>query len=202
MAEKDTFEYVTRQLGRVTPATMDIARELFSEAKKAGHAPWHMWGMGGGKEHGSGRALDLMVHNRADGDWIRDYLWKHRERLRLRHVIWAQHITSTLVQPGVRRRMADRGNSTENHYDHNHVWFNEGAYRPPGTTAPAPAPTKGLTMADIADIMTALEAIQHRADAIDVEADRRYGVDAARYQDLVNRLARLEATVKECAKHG
>ena len=58
-------------------------------------------------------------------------------RLRLIHVIWEQHITSTRVQPGVRRKMADRGSTTENHYDHNHVWFYPGKYTPPPAAGPA-----------------------------------------------------------------
>jgi hypothetical protein len=143
--DKNSFEYVSSKLGNVKPETKLIAKELFDAAKKAGHQVWFMWGMGGGKEHGSGLALDLMVRNEAAGDFLRDYIWANRSRLRLHHVIWEQHITSTVVQPGVRRKMADRGSTTENHYDHNHVWFFPGEYVPPvklggGTHAPIPKP--------------------------------------------------------------
>jgi peptidoglycan hydrolase-like protein with peptidoglycan-binding domain len=130
-----TWTYASSKLGAITPATKSIARELFDAATKAGHDVWFMWGMGGGDEHGSGRALDLMVRNEAGGDFIRDYIWRNRERLRLRHVIWEQHITSTVVSPGVRRKMADRGSVTQNHYDHVHVWFFDGAYRAPSTSS-------------------------------------------------------------------
>lgn len=139
----NSLSFVTSKLGNVAPATRSIATELYNAARANGHEVWFMWGMGGGDEHGSGRALDLMVRNEAGGDFVRNYIWRHRERLRLRHVIWEQHITSTVVQPGVRRKMADRGSVTENHYDHVHVWFNEGAYRAP--SAPTTTPTPPVT---------------------------------------------------------
>lgn len=145
-----TFAFASSKLGSVKPETKAIARELFDAAAKAGHDVWFMWGMGGGKEHGSGNALDLMVRNEAAGDWLRDYIWRNRARLRLRHVIWEQHITSTVVSPGVRRKMADRGNSTQNHYDHVHVWFFPGTYRKPSTSStskPKPKPTSSSTLA-------------------------------------------------------
>ncbi|MGL5851642.1 MAG: hypothetical protein ACRCZD_12760 [Phycicoccus sp.] len=132
-----TWEHVSSKLGSIQPATRSIAREVFDAASAAGHDIWFMWGMGGGNEHGSGRALDLMVRNAEAGEWIRKYLWGHRVRLRLRHVIWAQTITSTRVQPGVRRRMADRGSVTENHYDHIHVWFEPGSYQSRTPSSPA-----------------------------------------------------------------
>jgi hypothetical protein len=138
----NSFSFVTSKLGDVAPATRSIAKEVYDAARAAGHEVWFMWGMGGGNEHGSGRALDFMVRNEAAGDYVRDYLWTHRERLRLRHAIWEQHITSTVVQPGVRRKMEDRGNVTDNHYDHVHAWFNEGSYRSLSapTTTPRPTP--------------------------------------------------------------
>lgn len=138
-----TLTHVTSKLGAVKPETRAIAAELFAEASKAGHEIWFMWGLGSSGEHASGTALDLMVHSEAAGDFVRDYIWANRKRLHLRHVIWEQHITSTVVQPGVRRLMADRGNTTENHYDHVHVWFYPGTYVAPavaGATAPKPSP--------------------------------------------------------------
>jgi peptidoglycan hydrolase-like protein with peptidoglycan-binding domain len=135
----NSFEYVSSKLGNVKPETRSIAKELYDKAKAAGHEIWFMWGMGSDVEHGSGLALDLMVHNEAAGDWVRNYIWANRSRLRLKHVIWEQHITSTVVSPGVRRLMGDRGNPTANHYDHVHAWFFAGSYRAPsGSTAPKP----------------------------------------------------------------
>lgn len=130
-----TFATVSAKLGKVKPETKSIAKEIYDAAKKAGHEIWYMWGNGTSSEHATGLALDLMVRSEADGDWVRNYIWANRARLRLQHVIWEQHITSTVTEPGVRRKMADRGNTTENHMDHNHVLFFAGKYQPP-TDAP------------------------------------------------------------------
>lgn len=136
-----TLAHATSKLGDVLPETRSIAGELHAAAAKAGHDIWFMWGMGSGVEHGSGTALDLMVRTEAAGDFVRDYIWTNRARLRLRHVIWEQHITSVVVQPGIRRGMADRGSVTDNHYDHVHVWFYPGSYvAPPKRGAAAPKP--------------------------------------------------------------
>lgn len=123
------IKYRTSKLGKVQPATLAKCVEIIKAAAKSGHDIWFCWGAGGG-EHSAppGLALDLMVKNEAAGDWVRNYIWANRVRLRLRHVIWEQHITSTVTLPGVRRSMEDRGSVTANHYDHNHVRFLEGAY--------------------------------------------------------------------------
>lgn len=131
-----TFEEVSARIGNVPAATRSIAHEVYDAAKKAGHEIWYIWGKGTSTEHKTGRALDLMVRNEAAGDWVRNYLWANRKRLRLQHVIWEQHITSTTVQPGVRRRMEDRGNSTANHYDHVHTFHFTGKYQPPAPSVP------------------------------------------------------------------
>lgn len=135
-----TFAFASSKLGKVDPETYSIAREIHTAAAKEGHDIWFMWGMGTSGEHATGNALDLMVRNEAAGDWIRNYIWANRRRLRLKHVIWEQHITSTVVQPGVRRLMADRGSTTENHYDHNHVLFYPGPYQAPSLTTPVVKP--------------------------------------------------------------
>lgn len=135
-----TFAFASSKLGKVAPETHSIAREIHAAAAKEGHDIWFMWGMGSSGEHATGHALDLMVKNEAAGDFVRNYIWANRARLRLRHVIWEQHITSTVVQPGVRRLMGDRGNSTENHFDHNHVWFYPGPYQAPSLVKPVVKP--------------------------------------------------------------
>lgn len=132
-----SWAYVSSRLGDVPAATRSIAKEIYDAAQKAGHDIWFMWGMGTSQEHRTGRALDLMVRSNSAGDWVRNYIWSNRKRLRLIHVIWEQHITSTVTRPGVRVKMADRGNPTANHYDHNHAWFFPGAYQPPAGSPPA-----------------------------------------------------------------
>lgn len=134
MTDKNSWEYVSSKLGKITGPTESRAKEIFDAAKKAGHQVWFMWGYDGNAsntEHHSGRALDFMVRNEAGGDWVRNYIWKNRARLGLQHVIWEQHITSTVTSPGVRRKMADRGNTTANHMDHVHALFFTGVYKAP-----------------------------------------------------------------------
>lgn len=145
-----TYKTVSAKLGKVQPATRAISEEIFNAAKAAGHEIWYMWGMGSSSEHATGRALDLMVRNEAAGDWIRNYIWKHRKRLRLQHVIWEQHITSTVTQPGVRRKMEDRGSVTENHYDHIHVLFFAGSYQKPSTGGGSDSTPTKKTNAEVA----------------------------------------------------
>lgn len=147
-----SYATVSEKLGKVASATKSISKEVYDKAAAAKHAPWYMWGYDGdvsNTEHHSGRALDFMVRNKADGDWVRNYLWTNRKRLRVQHVIWQQHITSTVTQPGVVRKMADRGSPTENHMDHVHVLFFAGDYQPPSSPNPS-NPSKKLTVAEVA----------------------------------------------------
>lgn len=133
-------KFLFSKVGGISSPTMSKATEIVDAAHKAGHRIRFVWGMGSSAEHRTGRALDIMVYDHAAGEFVRNYVWTHRERLRLTHVIWAQTITSTVNQPGKRRQMADRGSVTENHFDHNHIWFlDDKAYVPPNN-APAPRP--------------------------------------------------------------
>lgn len=140
------FAEVSDKLGPIKPETLAIAREVFDFAVTNGHTVRYLWGYDGdvnNTEHHAGLAVDFMINNHADGQAIRDYIWANRDRLRLHHVIWEQHITSTVVSPGETRLMADRGDTTANHMDHVHAFFNAGAYQAPGATSepkPTPAP--------------------------------------------------------------
>jgi hypothetical protein len=149
-----SYETVSAKLGKVEAATKSISREVFDAAKAAGHEIWYMWGYDGdasNTEHHSGRALDFMIKNHAGGQWVRNYIWTNRKRLRLQHVIWEQHITSTVTSPGVVRQMADRGNTTANHMDHVHALFFAGSYQKPGSpSSPAPSTPSKKTVAQIA----------------------------------------------------
>lgn len=146
------FADVSDKLGPIQPETMAIAREVFDMAMANGHEVRYLWGYdndANNTEHHSGLAVDFMINNHADGQALRDYIWANRLRLRLKHVIWEQHITSTVTSPGEVRLMADRGDVTANHMDHVHAFFFAGAYQAPGTvtkppTAPKPIP-EGLT---------------------------------------------------------
>ncbi|MGB2791277.1 MAG: peptidoglycan-binding domain-containing protein [Candidatus Moraniibacteriota bacterium] len=140
--------YLFSKIGNITSATRFKASEAVRAAQAAGHAVVFLWGYdanASNPEHHSGRAVDFMVGNsrtsassKAAGDFIYAWLWRNRARLRVRHIIWRQSVTSTVREPGKRRPMANRGNDTANHYDHVHVWFLDDGYAP--ATAPKPVP--------------------------------------------------------------
>ena len=177
--------YLLSKVGAITSATQSKAIEIIDAAEKAGHNVRFVWGKSSSGEHGTGNALDLMVYNEADGDFIRDYIWANRARLRVRHVIWEQHITSTVVQPGVRRLMGDRGSVTQNHLDHNHVLFlDASAYVPPGTSVMPPAnPVDRKTNEQVA---SEVWAGVWGSGADRVARLQGAGYDAAYIQSLVN----------------
>lgn len=76
---------------------------------------------GGGGDHGTGRALDIMVgSNSALGDQIVAFLQKNRSELGIEYIIWQQRIWRPATS-GSWRGMSDRGSPTANHMDHPHV---------------------------------------------------------------------------------
>lgn len=187
------LNFLLSKVGAVSPATKSKAIEIINAAEKAGHKVRFVWGKSSSGEHATGNALDLMIYNEAGGDWVRNYIWANRARLRLRHVIWEQHITSTVVQPGVRRLMGDRGNTTENHYDHNHVLFLDAlAYVPPGTPAkPATKPTTkpAVPVVRMTNVQVAREVWAGKWGSGPDRAKRltKAGYNAAYIQSLVNK---------------
>lgn len=74
---------------------------------------------GGGGEHGTGQALDIMISSDV-GTEIADFLMENRAELGVEYLIWRQRIwrpaTSNSWRP-----MSDRGSATANHMDHVHV---------------------------------------------------------------------------------
>lgn len=75
---------------------------------------------GGSSNHGSGRALDIMVTG-STGDAIANYVRANAGALGVTEVIWEQKIWTTQRAGEGWRRMSDRGSATANHYDHVHV---------------------------------------------------------------------------------
>lgn len=74
----------------------------------------------GSKEHGSGKALDLMTFGDiTKGNAIAEYLLANKKALGVQHVIWRQRINYGSGWKG----MPDRGSATANHMDHVHVLF-------------------------------------------------------------------------------
>ena len=68
-------------------------------------------------DHGSGRAVDIMTGS-GDGDAVAAYLQQHAGELNITYVIWKQRIWTP---GGSWTPMADRGDPTQNHFDHVHV---------------------------------------------------------------------------------
>lgn len=136
-----TWEHASSKLGKISDKAYKIAHEVWHAAAAAGVDIWFMWGDGSDPDHvynKQGRpVLDFMVRTEWEGDWVRNYCWEHRKRHGLKHIIWEQHITSTVVSPGERRKMSNRGNPTANHMDHNHgEWFGGGYVGPDAPTTP------------------------------------------------------------------
>ena len=71
-------------------------------------------------DHGSGRALDIMVSG--DPGWeIARYVQAHARELGVTYVIYQQKIWLVGKPTSSWRAMEDRGSRTANHYDHVHV---------------------------------------------------------------------------------
>ncbi|ONI67594.1 ligand-binding protein SH3 [Kribbella sp. ALI-6-A] len=71
-------------------------------------------------EHGTGRALDIMVTG-STGDEIAAYVRSHAKELGVSEVIWEQRIWTVQRSSDGWRAMEDRGGATANHFDHVHV---------------------------------------------------------------------------------
>lgn len=71
-------------------------------------------------DHGSGRAVDIMVSG-APGTTIARYVQAHAGQLHVAYVIYQQKIWMAGDPAGRWKAMADRGSTTANHYDHVHV---------------------------------------------------------------------------------
>lgn len=75
---------------------------------------------GDGGDHGSGKAVDVMVTG-ARGDQVAAWLQQNASSLNIKYVIWKQRIWHP---GGSWESMADRGDPTQNHFDHVHVSVN------------------------------------------------------------------------------
>lgn len=158
---------ITR-LGAVKPKTTPIAAEVWTQCKLAGASCYTMhgyrWEGTSGGEHGTGYAIDFMVGypgHHDDGQAIRDYIWQHRARFGLRHVIWEQHITSTVRLPGQVRLMEDRDTPTQNHMDHVHALWNlePTTYMPKPPVYPVRTLSKGFVGSDVKALQRGLNAV-------------------------------------------
>lgn len=72
---------------------------------------------GDGGDHGSGNAVDVMVTG-SRGDQVAEWLQQNASSLNIKYVIWKQRIWHP---GGTWEPMEDRGDPTQNHFDHVHV---------------------------------------------------------------------------------
>jgi hypothetical protein len=75
---------------------------------------------GDGGDHGSGRAVDIMVSGQPGRDIAR-YVQAHARELGVTYVIYEQKIWLAGNPTSQWKFMEDRGSRTANHYDHVHV---------------------------------------------------------------------------------
>ncbi|GAB3259687.1 SH3 domain-containing protein [Nocardioides dilutus] len=75
---------------------------------------------GGGGDHGSGRAIDIMVSG-ARGWEVANFVRENYVALGVSYVIYSQRIWSVERGGEGWRGMSNRGSATANHYDHVHV---------------------------------------------------------------------------------
>lgn len=93
-------------------------------------------------DHPSGRAVDVMIPNydtgqgKQLGDEIRDYVFANKDTFNLEYMIWRQEYIPAEGQPN---QMEDRGDPTQNHFDHIHITVDGGGMPADGQTyGPAP----------------------------------------------------------------
>jgi hypothetical protein len=106
-------------LGPVKPWVRDAARFLsclYDEPDLIGVAR-----RGRVSEHPRGLAVDLMTRGER-GDRIAECALENQDELGVDYVIWKQRVN----HGDGWERMADRGGTTENHYDHVHISFERG----------------------------------------------------------------------------
>jgi hypothetical protein len=96
-----------------------IISERFGIADIGGYRPADKYG-----EHSTGRALDVMVgSDKAKGDAVKDFALANAPAIDLKWVIWRQHL---YYAGGGGYDMEDRGNPTQNHMDHVHIFSGTG----------------------------------------------------------------------------
>lgn len=116
-------------LGPVKPITSQVANALAPQfgIKTVG-------GFRSGsdaQDHGLGLAADFMISDIANGvpvgQRLADYLTANASNYGVKYVIWQQHIWLASMPSRGWTLMEDRGSPTQNHMDHVHVSFNDGA---------------------------------------------------------------------------
>lgn len=80
-------------------------------------------------DHPSGHAIDVMIpeYNTAKGEALGDdilaFIWANADKYNVKYTIWKQEYQDTTSK----NIMEDRGNDTQNHFDHIHVTVEDGS---------------------------------------------------------------------------
>lgn len=120
---------------------------------RADHWPslWIGRGWSPGAEHGTGRAVDLIIstkvgreptsQQRRDGQALAEYLWAHRSELKVHGVIWNGRLIGYSFPWRGWRKLSPRSNHVSSqHRDHVHVIFKRGAKLSAATPKPSGKP--------------------------------------------------------------
>lgn len=83
--------------------------------------------IGNKSDHYTGKAVDVMVNDSGSndsklGDDISDFTIKNKDELDVKYIIWKQRIWTP--SRGEWKKMGDRGDETQNHFDHVHISVN------------------------------------------------------------------------------
>ena len=97
-------------------------------------------------DHPSGRAVDIMIPDydsdkgKKLGDEIKDYIFRNKADFNVEYLIWRQQYIPADGEPN---QMEDRGDPTQNHFDHVHVTVREPGGGPYNGGKLGPAPEGG-----------------------------------------------------------
>lgn len=83
--------------------------------------------IGNKSDHYTGKAVDVMINDSGSndsklGDEIADFTMKNKDDLDVKYIIWKQRIWTP--SRGEWKKMGDRGDETQNHFDHVHISVN------------------------------------------------------------------------------
>ena len=155
---------VTNGLQSGAASLRQIIMDQFGVTDIGGYRPEDGYG-----EHSTGRAIDVMVSDVAKGTAIKDFVVANAKALGLKWAIWQQ---AMWYPDGTTSPMEDRGNPTQNHMDHVHVFLDESSN---GQTFTLDGADSADTAAQLAQIgsLTAQSTKEQIAAAIISEGRKR-----------------------------
>lgn len=81
----------------------------------------------GYNEHSTGRALDVMINDAKTGNQVKDFSMANSKNYPVNWTIWDQKMW---YPPGRSSPVPDRGSPTQNHMDHDHIFYKEQSVNP------------------------------------------------------------------------